>query len=293
MSLVMDDGSRIFSLRIGDAELEAVIGRSGDPSEVNTSPHSHSFCELIFSVHGSFSVEISGGEMIKVSEGDACVIPPSTFHCCVLPSEGCVSYGIRFRLVGSPSGEDGGVRRAVIAMLAAVDRPFRLSAQPNLLEYLKLAIREAECAAPGSEIYCRSLLTCFILELTRLFIGANTTFGDNELAIDGGLAERAYLIDEFFYNNLGESITEEDLALAMNLSKRHVSRIVRRLYNKSFRQILIDCRLERAARLLIDTELSVSEISELVGYSSLSGFYSAFTKRFGCGCSEYRRSMRA
>jgi AraC-like DNA-binding protein len=79
------------------------------------------------------------------------------------------------------------------------------------------------------------------------------------------------------------------LAKKMNISKRQLSRILKQLFGTSFRQLLIDVRLNRAAQLLIETDASAEEIAAAVGYTSMSGFYSAFKDRFSISVGRYRK----
>ncbi|MGD1918600.1 MAG: helix-turn-helix transcriptional regulator [Pleurocapsa sp.] len=48
-------------------------------------------------------------------------------------------------------------------------------------------------------------------------------------------------------------------------------------------------RLEKARQLLLETNLSVSEIARIVGFSSLSRFGAAFKRQFGISPSACRR----
>jgi AraC-like DNA-binding protein len=64
---------------------------------------------------------------------------------------------------------------------------------------------------------------------------------------------------------------------------------MRRIYGKSFRQVLTEERLNRAAQMLLSSDRSVEAIAAEVGYTSLSGFYSAFRAFFGTTAGQYRK----
>ena len=51
---------------------------------------------------------------------------------------------------------------------------------------------------------------------------------------------------------------------------------------------LMRCRLERAAEMLENRELSVSEIGYFVGFYDTSHFYRAFSAKFGKTPQKYR-----
>lgn len=90
--------------------------------------------------------------------------------------------------------------------------------------------------------------------------------------------QRDYRIDEFFNKNFQRNDGNELLAKHLCVSTRQLDRILQRTYGMGYQKKLIEIRLEIAVDLLRTTDKSVSEISELLGYSSPSSF-SAFIKR--------------
>ena len=105
------------------------------------------------------------------------------------------------------------------------------------------------------------------------------------------VAARRLVIEEFFHLRHMDPVTEEDLAGALHISKRQLSRVLQQLYGSSFRKLLIDTRLSRAVQLLTTTELNAEEIASRVGYSSVSGFYDAFRKRYGISAGGYKQNL--
>ena len=61
------------------------------------------------------------------------------------------------------------------------------------------------------------------------------------------------------------------------ISPRQLDRILRKSYGMSYREKLTEIRIEVSMDLLLTTEKSVAEISEMVGYSSPANF-STFIK---------------
>ena len=53
------------------------------------------------------------------------------------------------------------------------------------------------------------------------------------------------------------------------------------LFGTSVHAYIIDQRLEKAAGLLLESDLNVSQIAMLVGYSKPSNFAAAFKKKYG------------
>ncbi|WP_433328107.1 helix-turn-helix domain-containing protein [Spirillospora sp. CA-294931] len=88
--------------------------------------------------------------------------------------------------------------------------------------------------------------------------------------------------------NLGDRITIDDMARIAMFSKFHFSRIFRHSTGVSPGRFLSALRLQEAKRLLTATSLSVADISNQVGYSSVGSFSSRFKRSVGVAPSVYR-----
>lgn len=86
---------------------------------------------------------------------------------------------------------------------------------------------------------------------------------------------RVFMIDKAFlyeYKDLTLTKLSEDLGI----SPRQTERFLKKYYTKSFQQKLLDARMSAASILLQRQELSIINIAEQVGYSSLESFTKAF-----------------
>lgn len=112
---------------------------------------------------------------------------------------------------------------------------------------------------------------------------------------DGGLPvsdviEKAVIrVIEAMRQNLGEPLTIDDLASAAMFSKFHFNRIFQRVTGVSPGRFLSALRMQEAKRLLLSTSLSITDITHVVGYSSVGTFSSRFKKSVGLTPSEFRR----
>ena len=85
------------------------------------------------------------------------------------------------------------------------------------------------------------------------------------------------------------SATLTELAEILGYSAEYLSRRIAGLFGKTFRELLSDERLDEAARLLKETNLSAAQIVEAVGYENCSHFYRTFRERYGMTPRSYRR----
>lgn len=60
------------------------------------------------------------------------------------------------------------------------------------------------------------------------------------------------------------------------------------MFGMSVHAYVIDQRLEKAASLLLESNLNVSQVATLVGYSKASNFAAAFKKKYGVIPKKYK-----
>lgn len=72
-----------------------------------------------------------------------------------------------------------------------------------------------------------------------------------------------------------------ELAKQVHISTSKLTKGFSALFRTSVHAYIIDQRLEKAAGLLLESELNVSQIAALVGYSKPSNFAAAFKKKYG------------
>jgi len=108
------------------------------------------------------------------------------------------------------------------------------------------------------------------------------------------LQERADIVNNslyYMYKNIESHITLEELAKENSVSKYHLHRIFKEETKENFSETITSIRLQKAANLLISNKHStITEISQLCGYSSHSSFIKAFKKKFTYSPSEYRKN---
>lgn len=73
----------------------------------------------------------------------------------------------------------------------------------------------------------------------------------------------------------------EELAKQVNLSASKLAKGFSAMFGTSVHAYIIEQRLEKAAGLLLESNLNISQIAALVGYSKSSNFTAAFKKKYG------------
>lgn len=93
---------------------------------------------------------------------------------------------------------------------------------------------------------------------------------------------------EYLHRNCGEPLTTPELAAKANLSVPQFERRFRRVFGTSPRQYLMRVRIESAARLLTETDQTVSEIAQVCGFYDHAHLSRSFRKIMNASPSEHR-----
>lgn len=97
----------------------------------------------------------------------------------------------------------------------------------------------------------------------------------------------------YIHANYGKSLTVEKLAQQANIGRTECFRLFKENVGKSPIEYILSYRLTQAARLLAESQQSVSQIYESCGFHSGSYFSSKFRQAYGVSPREYRRQYMA
>lgn len=95
-----------------------------------------------------------------------------------------------------------------------------------------------------------------------------------------------------YINSHPESVTLRDIAEHFSYHPNYISSLLSKRIGKKFSEIVLEKRMDRAAILIKGTDLSVEEISSMVGYSNTSNFYKAFREYYGVSPRKYAKQQK-
>ena len=110
-------------------------------------------------------------------------------------------------------------------------------------------------------------------------------------ALERETARRLADIRRYMEEHLDEPLTISTLSRRACLSATTFKESFRRLYGLPVHAWLRQRRMERAAKLLQDSSLSVLGVAQAVGYGSVSQFSAAFRRQYGLTPAQYRKNV--
>ncbi|OBR92561.1 HTH-type transcriptional regulator YesS [Clostridium ragsdalei P11] len=104
--------------------------------------------------------------------------------------------------------------------------------------------------------------------------------------------ERYHRISKYIFNNYNDNITLQDIAKKEFLSTDYLSHGIKDVTGYSFTDLLNSNRVEEALKLLLDTDKTISEISEEVGFSHTRYFNKHFKIQYNYTPLQYRKKFK-
>ena len=102
---------------------------------------------------------------------------------------------------------------------------------------------------------------------------------------------RLYRIIKYIYYNYDKKITLNDIAKLEHLSPYYISHMIKSTSGLNFQNFLSYMRMEFAAKSLADKTMTLTQISESCGFSSLAYMNKCFREWHGVTASEYQKSL--
>ena len=181
------------------------------------------------------------------------------------------------------------VRSASDPLALFVNTPFWMGVDNgHFYALLRQLVDENRDPQPDATQMSEALLRQAVIHLTRLYRSGSESaarpLSAPALTRDGLMP---VLEDAFYYRYA--TLTLGELSRLLNLSVRQTQRLLQESFGKTFSQKLTEARMAAASQLLSNTALSVTQIAERVGYSSIEHFSSAFRRSVGVSPRRYRQ----
>lgn len=97
------------------------------------------------------------------------------------------------------------------------------------------------------------------------------------------------IVEQYIQEHYGQALSLDILAERVYLTPHYLSSIFIQEKGIGISKYIKTLRMEKARELLRDTNMKINEISEKVGYSSLSYFCRSFRNEYGVTPEQYRK----
>lgn len=161
----------------------------------------------------------------------------------------------------------------------------------RLRNTLEAIAAEMENGAAGWREMLRSLVGQLTVYLLRSHINVQRS-DEVELSRVGIVDRRLRRAVEFMHDNCGRELSLAEIAAAAYLSEFHFARLFKKITGATPHGFLASLRIERARRLLAESDLPITEVGAAVGYAGQSHFTKVFREATGMTPQAFRRAAR-
>lgn len=114
---------------------------------------------------------------------------------------------------------------------------------------------------------------------------ASTSFANTRQVSE---SRRVLKVKDYISNHYTDDLRLEDLASMVGMTPSAFSRFFKQHTSRNLQDYIIDVRLGKAARMLVDTTSGISEICYACGFNNISNFNRAFKNRRGYTPRDFR-----
>ena len=279
-----------FHITIENLRLEMAI----DDVDISNAPltplalHDHSYNEIFACQRGTVNINTATGS-IHLEAGDIVIIPPSYSHMMVISSvENIPRCTISFSFMHQQNKDCNDLYH-LFDKTYHRNTPLILYAQHELCNDL---CNITQTSTENRSIYPALKLTLLlsrIAESSLYFKKPNENYDYVEPLASAKDIDRMISLEYIINAQFSKNVNAKTIAEQLYISERQLSRIVKKRYGTTLRQVIANGRIAIAAKMLCDTELSITKICSQIGFNTKSCFYHEFQKKYNMTPQEYRK----
>lgn len=254
--------------------------------------HDHTFFELIYVYDGSCTQTISSSK-VRLTTGDICIIPPGIRHsisvfdnsvilnCLIRKS---TLHNIFFNFLNNPNILSGFFLNNIYSENGNNYIIFHTGADFEIQRGFLYTYWESI----NKSMYFDQMIGYTLMLIFGLLIRNYEKSVELPVFTQKTDVQRFALL-QFIQDNFS-TVTLEAVATRFHYTPEYTSQLIKKTTGQTFTHILQQIRIEKAQVLLQDTNLSVSDIANQIGYENTEHFIRLFKKKLMMTPTEYRRT---
>ncbi len=287
-ALFMENGSRLTSAALFPPNYECFVVRH--LNSLCADVHHHDFFEICY-VWAGGCTQVTEAQVFSMEPGDFLIIPPGIDHKVQVTGDDTILFNIMVREEAFLSSSFSLLSQS-FAISAFLRHCLLEEGSENCLlihtdnsAILKRIIRHLtqECYV-RQEVFCDFAINVFNQMFCYILLYGEIKARYLCLPDNFSLIAILHEIQQNY-----RTITLKALSDKFFFSEEHLSRLIKKTTGKTFSELLRETRINQAKLLVARTELSIEQVSDLVGYSDASSFTKAFKAILGLSPAQYRK----
>lgn len=248
--------------------------------------HWHTAAEIIMPTEGTYSVNVNGIPFY-LQTNDILFVSIGELHEMTRPSKGSrMILQFDFSLINNLKDFNSSISILQSIKLISKDTDPDIH---NQIIALMADIRNEHASKNEfkNAIMYSKLLQIYVL-IARKYMNMSNIFPDITLSKQQEYIAKFTQIFSYINNNFTDDLTLDTLADHAGFSKFHFSRLFKQFTNKTLYDYINQKRISEAEMLLINPNLSITEVSLQSGFNSLSTFNRVFKSYKNCTPTEFK-----
>lgn len=250
--------------------------------------HWHTNPEIIMPTENIYTVECYN-QIITLREGDIVLICPGCIHTLYAPEKG---RRIIFQADINPLRFMKEIETLVtiispLIVITPEDFPSIYDKVKSLLLEIKNEYLSSSTSFSEVSIYSKTLEIITLIGRSRAAAGMETTSPDAP-RMQEEYIEKFIEICNYISAHCSDELNLEAVASMSGFSKFYFSRLFKQFTNVSFYKYVNQKRIEKAAEMLTEPNISITNVALSCGFESLSSFIRMFKIVKGCTPTEFR-----
>ena len=264
--------------------------------EFSHAPEKHNFWEMVY---------VDGGEIIAVTNGIGCTLKqgqvifhePMEVHAHISDNRVAnnmlvVSFTINSEIMKYFKGKTFTLDKTCRTLLSLF-----MEEAKNALGMIPSDYEDKGDLHFSPEVFgSTQLLQCYFTEFLIRLIRSGNTLSSNvyssKKSRDIANNSISELICDYMKHNVYSNITLKDVCSQFMQGKTQLCKIFRESTGQSPMEYYMDLKMKEAKKLIREKNCSITEISDMLGYSSIHIFSRAFKKSVGKSPTAYAKSIR-
>lgn len=255
-----------------------------DASEKAQEPHVHPYYEIFYLVNGECTFFLDHN-IYQLNKGDLVIIPTSSIHKSTYPKLGSSErYVINFREENfkwlDKMLDKGSAKEMLPCGVISVPERRR--------KYVESLMEKMIFENAGPDELSNAFLKLGLCEL-ELFLIRCANYESNvmkEIDVNNRLMQE---VASYIYANYSKKITLDELSEKYSISRSYLSKKFKEITGFGFKEYLVNVRIQNACNMLLDTDMTITEIAFECGFNDSNYFGDAFRHIKGISPNKYRK----
>lgn len=264
------------------------------PRYTSSPMQSHLFFEICYQYTGESTFRFQGEKKETVStlhQGDFFFLAPNQMHAVTVSTDSLLlNIGVRQSTFEEAFSHNIPADSVLGTFFSAFLNPqysqhyiyFQTTKDPSI----RSLIQDLMLTYCTPSLYSRNIMN---IRLSLLCLTLLQNYNYNaKIACGGKIPVKLSDIMYYIENNYA-SISVQDIAKKFGYSGDYLNLLFKKTTSHNLGETLLNLKMQKAASYLADTDLSVSTISECLGYNNPSNLIRSFKKYYGITPSQYRK----